>query len=217
MAKKKLYDENGNVVKGKMKKPFYKRVSFWVLVVIVGSVISTLGGEDELTEQTEVSTVVTESKTEDIVEESAEVVEEVAEVKTSFKVGDVVTVGNMEYTVDGIETATSVGSEYMSADANDTYLIIDLTVKNNGNKAVMVDSSFFKLVDGEKTFEADATGSMYANEGATTFFLESLNPDVGLSGRVVFDVSEAQANSETVKLKVSTGFFGTESEVIDLR
>lgn len=35
MAKKKLFDENGNEVKGKLKKPFYKKVWFWVLIVLV--------------------------------------------------------------------------------------------------------------------------------------------------------------------------------------
>lgn len=204
MAKKKLYDENGKEVQGKLKKPLYKRVSFWIVVVIVGFAFSALGGSDESPEQAEVKAD-TESKKEEVVQAE------------SFEVGDVVVVGDMEYTVNGVETATSIGSDLLNINANDTFLIVDLTVKNNGNEAVMVDSSFFKLVDGEKTFEADATGSMYANEETTTFFLESLNPDVELSGKIVFDVSEVQANSETVQLKTSSGLFGTETEIIDLR
>lgn len=206
MAKKKLYDENGKEVQGKLKKPFYKRVSFWVVVVIVGFVFSAFGGADESPEQAEVKAdTETESKKEEVVQVE------------SFEVGDVVAVGDMEYIVNGVETATSIGPDLLNIDANDTFLIVDLTVKNNGNEAVMVDGSFFKLVEGEKTFEADATGSIYANEGTTTFFLESLNPDVELSGKIVFDVSEVQANSETVQLKTSTGLFGTETEIIDLR
>lgn len=204
MAKKKLYDENGKEVQGKLKKPFYKRVSFWTVVVIVGFAFSVFGGSDESPEQSEVKAD-TESKEEEVVQVE------------SFEVGDVVAVGDMEYIVNGVETATSIGPDLLDIDANDTFLIVDLTVKNNGNEAVMVDGSFFKLVDGEKTFEADATGSMYANEGTTTFFLESLNPDVELSGKIVFDVSEAQANSETVQLKASTGLFETETEIINLR
>lgn len=204
MVKKKLYDENGKEVQVRLKKPFYKRVSFWIVFVIVSYIFSVFSGSEESPEQAEVDAGA-EPKVEDVVQVE------------SFKTGDVVTVGDMEYVVNGVETATSIGSDLLNIEANDTFLIVDLTVKNNGNEAVMVDTSFFKLADGEKTFEADTTGSMYANEGATTFFLKSLNPDVELGGRIVFDVSEAQANSGTVKLKASTGLFGTETEVINLR
>ncbi|MGB7365714.1 hypothetical protein [Carnobacterium jeotgali] len=47
MARKKLYDEHGNQVKGKIKKPFYKKVWFWILVLIVVGVATT-GGDEEI-------------------------------------------------------------------------------------------------------------------------------------------------------------------------
>lgn len=47
MARKKLYDEHGNQVKGKIKKPFYKKVWFWILVIIVVGVATT-GGDEEI-------------------------------------------------------------------------------------------------------------------------------------------------------------------------
>lgn len=210
MAKRKLYDGNGNEVQEKSKKPLYKRVSFWVAILIVGYIFSVFGRAEVPKE--EVQADVESKETTEVVETK---VEENKKTET-LRVGDSVSVGTMEYIVNGIETADTVGPEFLNAEANGVFLIVDLTVKNNGNEAVFVDSSFFKLVDGEKTFDADSVSSAYANEGKTTFFLASLNPDVELSGRIVFDVSESQANSETVQLKVSTGVFGTETEVIDL-
>ncbi|QQP69467.1 hypothetical protein JHE06_07500 [Carnobacterium sp. CS13] len=65
MAKKKLYDENGNVVKGKLKKPFYKKIWFWLLVIVV--VGYSLNSEEETAEPTD-SIAVEPSKS----EESAE-------------------------------------------------------------------------------------------------------------------------------------------------
>lgn len=51
MAKKKLFDEHGNEVKGKIKKPFYKKVWFWVLaVVLIGIIGGGLGDEDSANE-----------------------------------------------------------------------------------------------------------------------------------------------------------------------
>jgi len=212
MAKKKLFDENGNEVKGKLKKPFYKKVWFWVLaIIVVGAVGGGLGGEENEGDTSDV-----ESKGATATAESTPAAEEEA----VFKVGDVVSVGNMEYTVHSIELLDNVGNEYLSQDAQGKYLVVDLTVKNNGNEAVMVDSSFFTLKDGEKTFEADSEASMYANQdesgNSIGFFLENLNPDIEMQGKIVFDVSEEQANSETTQLQATTGAFGTESEVINL-
>lgn len=206
MAKKKLFDEHGNEVKGKIKKPFYKKVWFWVLaVIVVGAIVGGLGGEETATDaDTKETTESTPAKEE-----------------PTFKVGDVVTVGDMEYTVNGLEVSKSVGPSIMPTDAKGTFLIVDLTVKNNGNEAVMVDSSFFKLKEGDKSFEADATGSMSANQGedgniTNSFFLENLNPDIEMQGKIAFDISEEQANSTKTQLEVSTGAFGTETETINL-
>lgn len=209
MAKKKLFDENGNEVKGKIKKPFYKKIWFWVLAVIVVAAIGGgLGGEETTSDTTAADTKETTESTP-------------AKEEPTFKVGDVVTVGDMEYTVNGLEVSKSVGPSIMPTEAKGTFLIVDLTVKNNGNEAVMVDSSFFKLKEGDKSFEADAAGSMSANQGddgqiTNSFFLENLNPDIEMQGKIVFDISEEQANSTKTQLEVATGAFGTETETINL-
>lgn len=208
MAKKKLFDEHGNEVKGKIKKPFYKKVWFWVVVVIVIGGIGSMGGEETATDTTA-------ADTKDTTKEAP------AKEEPTFKIGDVVTVGDMEYTVNGLEVSKSVGPSIMPTEAKGTFLIVDLTVKNNGNEAVMVDSSFFKLKEGDKSFEADATGSMSANQGedgniTNSFFLENLNPDIEMQGKIAFDISEEQANSTKTQLEVATGAFGTETELINL-
>ena len=62
---KKLYDENGNVVEGvKVKKPFYKR--WWFIVLVAMFIIGAIGGGDD-----EESLEVSEPETEEV-----EVVEE---------------------------------------------------------------------------------------------------------------------------------------------
>ena len=61
--------------------------------------------------------------------------------------------------------------------------------------------------------------SMSANQSGdidNSFFLEEVNPESKLEGKVVFDVSEATATSKDLKLKVQTGIFGTETEEIKL-
>jgi hypothetical protein len=127
----------------------------------------------------------------------------------------------MQYTVTGVSTAKSVGPSILPTDAKDTFVVVDLTVKNSGDKEVTIDSSFFKLLDGSKTLSADSSASMSANQDESgqitnSFFLQQLNPDVEMSGKVVFDVSADQAASQSTKLKVQTGSFGTQTAEIKL-
>lgn len=213
MAKKRLFDEHGNVVKGKIKKPFYKKVWFWVLAIILVSAIGGSLGEEETASSTEPDKTTETPKKEE---------QKKKEEPKAYAVGDVVTVGDMQYTVNSLETSNTVGPDIMPTNAKGTFLVLDLTVKNNGNKAVTVDSSFFKLKEGEKSFDADTVGSMSANQGedgqiTNSFFLEQMNPDIEMQGKIVFDISEDQANSGNMQLETATGAFGTQKELINLQ
>ena len=199
---KKIRDEDGNVYV--QKKPIYKKWWFWLLsVILIIGISSAIFGDES---QNKGSNSASINKKDE---------------KKTYKVGDEVTVGKMGYRINSVEVVKSVGPSVYPTNAKDTFLVISLSVKNAGDKAVMVDSSFFKLKDGSKEFEADSMGSMSANQGedgeiSNSFFLQNLNPDVQLDGKVVFDVTEQQANSETNQLQVATGAFGTETELIDL-
>lgn len=86
----------------------------------------------------------------------------------------------------------------------------------------MVDSSFFKLKRGGKTYEADAAASLSANQGedgniTNSFMAQDLNPDSEMSGKVVFDVTPEIAEATDLQLQVQTGAFGTETELINLK
>jgi hypothetical protein len=194
-----------------LKKPFYKRVWFWALVVIVIIMVAN-SGEDTTPVKTASDT--DEEKVEASTEPKKE---EKAKPKKEEKVsgiGDVVKVGDVEFTIKGSTTAKNVGGEYGSK-AQGTYLILDTTVTNKGNEAITTDTSFFKLMVGEKTYEADASASIFANPD-TNFFLEQVNPDLSATGVVVFDVSDEVIANPDLLLQVSTGFFGTETGTINV-
>lgn len=205
---KKIKDADGNTYV--QKKPFYKKWWFIVLVIIILFAAFSGGGEED-----------TASPSNEATETSETASSEATEEEKTFAVGDVVTVGDLDYTVNSVETTKSVGPSAFPTEAQDTFLVIDLTVKNNGNEAIMIDTSNFKLIDGEKSFDADGSGSISANQDAegnsTGFFLENLNPDVELQGKVVFDVTEAQANSETVQLGITENMFFEDYTLINLR
>lgn len=206
-------------------KKFFKFGCLGIIVLIVLAVIvAALGGGDE-TEQGNTST--NEPATEQATETEApkeETTEEPKEEATEDTVGKgtPLDVGDVTFTLNGVELADQVGPSALPTTASGKYLVLDVTLKNNGNEAITVDSSFFKLTRGEKTYEADASASMSANQGEdgtiqNSFFLQEVNPDMEITGKVVFDVAPEVAEATDLQLQVQTGFWGTETGKINLK
>ena len=199
----------------KAKKPIFKKWWFWLIIVIVIAGAVGGGNKDETKEtDTEKTAKVEtkESKTEESAPEKSE--------KQVFGMGQDVTVGKVVYRVDGKEVADTVGNEYVNSTAKGKFLVLNVTVTNNGDKAITVTDDFFKLYKGKTEFKADTTSTMYANQAANgysaAFFLQELNPESTLSGKVIFDVSEDTINDPSTQLQVQTGIWGTQTEKINL-
>lgn len=182
-----------------------------VLLIIIA--IATGGGEETAEpttppEETTSDTATEETTSETPAEEPAE--EPVEEVVAG--IGQEIQVGDVFFTANEVTTATSLGGEY-GVTAQSQFTVVNVTIRNEKNEAITVDSSFFKLLSGDRTYDSDGGAGIYANEDAD-FFLTSVNPGVSLSGNVVFDVP---ADLENPQLQVQTGFFGTETGVINLK
>ncbi|MEZ0482608.1 DUF4352 domain-containing protein [Planococcus sp. SSTMD024] len=180
-----------------------------VVLVIIAAV--AFGGGDES------STTSTETDSSAPATETAEK----EEVKVAG-IGEEVQVGDATFIINSIETADQVGPSMLPETASGKYVVLDVTYTNGGNEAVMVDTSFFKLKLGEKTYEADAMASISGNQQEdgtiqNAFLAEEVNPDSEVTGKVVFDVNPDVAESEDLQLQVQSGLFGTETGMIDLR
>lgn len=138
------------------------------------------------------------------------------EEKQEFAIGEKVKVGDLEYTVNSIENADTVGNQYVSSNADGKYIVADVTVVNNGDESITIDTELFKILNKGATNGADAAASTEVNPSDIGFFLEQLNPSNEKSGKVVFDVSEKTAQSDELKMEVSSGMFGTEKAKINL-
>ena len=199
----------------KAKKPIFKKWWFWLIIVIVIAGAVGGGNKDETKETDTEKTAKVETK-ESKTEESAPKKSE----KQVFEIGQDVTVGKVVYRVDGKEVADTVGNEYVNSTAKGKFLVLNVTVTNNGDKAITVTDDFFKLYKGKTEFKADTTSTMYANQAANgdsaAFFLQELNPESTLSGKVIFDVSEDTINDPSTQLQVQTGIWGTQTEKINL-
>ncbi|WP_025730434.1 DUF4352 domain-containing protein [Heyndrickxia ginsengihumi] len=209
---------------GKVKKKFYKRWWFWVIVIIVVIAATNMGGgkDDNTSSKSSKGTTKTASAPVKDDSSSTKKAESTKKANKVYKIGDTVKVGKMTYKINNISTAKKVGPSVAQKTANGTYVVLDVTLKNNGDKSVTVDSSFFKLKHGKKTYEADAEASLSANQKEdgsidNSFFAQDLNPDSTMSGKVAFDVAEDVANASDLKVQVQTGVFGTETQTINLK
>ncbi|MEB7746245.1 DUF4352 domain-containing protein [Staphylococcus equorum] len=136
--------------------------------------------------------------------------------KKELSIGEKVKVDDLEYTVNSIETSDTVGNQYTSSKANGKYIVADVTVKNNGDESITIDTSLFKILNGDATNGADAEASTNANPSDIGFFLEQLNPGTEKTGKVVFDVSADTAESDKTKMQVRSGMFGSQKANINL-
>lgn len=139
---------------------------------------------------------------------------EVTEEKKEYKIGEVAKVGEVDYLINNVEVTKKIGSEYVNTTAQDTFLIIDISITNNEKESLSVADTFFKLLNGENEYSADSTGAIYLNDSSIIF--KELNPGVTLQGKIVFDVPESVAMANETKLQVQTGVWGSEKDVISL-
>ncbi|MCA1011397.1 DUF4352 domain-containing protein [Halobacillus halophilus] len=180
-----------------------------IALVVLGVIVASLGGGGESdTASTNSDGESTETSADGGNSEEKE---------QTYGIGDKVDVGKMAFTVNEKTTASTVGPEMLQEEANGKYVIVDVTVTNNGNEANTVDSSMFKLKFEDKTYEADSAATMSANEDAVEFFLAEVNPDSTIEGKVAFDINVETAEKDGLKLQVSEGVFGTNTKTINLK
>ena len=105
-----------------------KKLKKWQIVLIVilalGVIGALAGRGDEEKKNGEPAAEKTDNKKKE--DKKKEPKEKTYGIKDTLKVGDV------EYTVNGIETTDTIGDEYLNQKAQETYLIVSVTVKNNG-------------------------------------------------------------------------------------
>jgi len=124
---KKIVDENGKTYV--QKKPFYKRVWFWILAVIVIAVIFGSAGGDKAKK---VSSENTEKASAKISNET-------------FKVGDTVKADGVTLKLNKVDF--NDGSSLSTPDSGKAYVIVNVTITNVDKNKVSYNPLDFKLDD----------------------------------------------------------------------
>lgn len=134
------------------------------------------------------------------------------DVKT-YGIGDEIKADDLVLKVTGVETSKSIGNDFSSVEAQNSFLIVSVEVRNEGNEAADISSSFFTLSASGKTYESTSDAILYQDD---PIVYEEINPDASLKGTVVFDVKETLAKEKDLKLVFETAYFGGETIEIQL-
>lgn len=196
-----------------MKKFFKLGCGALIALIILGAIIGALGGGDDSSKVDDQKSSATSTDKKPTKKDDQDKV---------VGIGTALEVGKAVFTVNEVQLTDQVGPSVLPTHASGKYVVLNVTYKNNGNEAVTIDSSFFKLKRGEKTYESDSTASMSANQGENgdiqnSFFFQEVNPDMEISGKVVFDLAPEAAEATDLQLQVQTGLFGTETGMINLQ
>lgn len=127
------------------------------------------------------------------------------------KIGVPLKVGDLVFTVQDAQTVTELTSVFGNKTGN--FMVVTVNVKNESKEAVTLNTSFFKLVEGDGTvYETDSDSLMYI-DAEESFFLEAINPKLEKTGKVIFAIP---AGITDLELQVQTGAWGTEKGLISL-
>lgn len=201
----------------KVKKPFYKKWWVWVLAIIVIANIASGGEEETSTTDTASDTKATKT-TAKPEEKKAEAKKEEPkkEAPKQHQVGDVVKVGKLEYTVKGVEETQKISNVLGDKTTSGKFVIVEMAIKNLDKKERMADSNMFKIKADGAEYGADAELDMYVNDGGIGFFLETMNPNISKTGKVVFELP-AEAKEYNIEVSSGAGWSGGEYEQIKLK
>ncbi|MEC0237777.1 DUF4352 domain-containing protein [Paenibacillus kribbensis] len=203
-----------------MKKPFYKKWWFWLIVVlfVIGGISSrdkeptqqaaTNGTDtDAIAKTTTAPAATPEKKAKPKKEEAPKM----------SKIGEAVQVGNLAVQANKASSKTTIGqNEFMQKKTADKYLVINLSIKNLDKEARTLDASMFKLIDAAGLeYEPMSDADLYVNDSGNMLFLAKINPGLTKTANVVFEVPK---DGKGFKLQADSGI-GWEAgkrELIDI-
>lgn len=129
------------------------------------------------------------------------------------KLNETVIDKDLAFTATNISTAKSLGSSYTKKDAQGTFYVVTLNVKNTGKETATIDSSMIKITDSQgRKFDRSIEGqtSKGMAQGKVDMFLQQVQPGLSVTGDIVFDLPD---DATDLKLLVKGGLFGTEKQI----
>lgn len=197
MSKKKITGNDGKTYVMKEKKPFYKKIWFWVVAIVVLAIIGGAFGSDDSGEKSGAKKVDADQEA-----SSSSTNSEDASAET-FNIGDTVDVDGYQIRVNDVRYSNEEG--YSTPDDGKQFAIINITITNGTKEKVSFNPLDFSL---NEDGVSSTTGFTYA-DGVDTLSSGDLDVGATVTGNLV-----AQARPESsLKLRYEGNMFLKNKEV----
>lgn len=208
---------NSQETQGKVKKPFYKKVWFWVVVVLVVGIAACSGGSSN-EEPKKTGSVETEKKQEDTSSADVETETEEAEeaeaetdqqepveeepVDNTFAVGDIVETDDLKISFLSAEEYVS-DNQFMQPADGKVYYRMEFEFENIGN----TDQSVSSMLDWNCYADSYAADQTWVGEDTLD---ATISPGKKAKGAIYYEVP---ADAAEITLEYETSFW-TEDKII---
>lgn len=189
----------------------HKFLTALLAVVGIGVAAAALGGgggdgaDNAATSETTQSTENDSESADDGAEASeASPAEEEAEAPDSgIAVGTAADVGDLSFTVASVEANITSSPGTLIDEPSGQYVLLKVTVANNGDKAETVSGSDAKLIDDQGREHELSNQTMWMENG---LFFEEINPGNSIEGELLYDIP---ADAVPTTLNVTSGIFSS--------
>ncbi len=127
-------------------------------------------------------------------------------------IGKAFTVGSVQYNITKVFTSSVIGNGiYKFADG--IYVLIGMTIENEGKDYTLLNSGSFIIEDAEgRKYNADTTAMIYLSSwGYQPLLLKNLGGGLTTAGYIVFDVPK---DDKGLELLIDTGIFDKDKRII---
>jgi len=193
------------------RKSLFKRWWFWVGAVVVIIIISSIanGGGSSTNNSVAASTSGTPNNT-----ATKTTAPKATNTAKTYKVGQTATVDKFVVKVNSVKYQSKIddGGTGTVTQSGGTWLIVNVTIKNNDTTSRTLDSSLFTVLKGNVKYSASDTVDMFINNN-NDFFLTQVNPGLSATGNIAFNVPSQVA----YQLEVDSGAFATSKVIFELQ
>lgn len=128
------------------------------------------------------------------------------------KIGEVMTVDNIAYRVNEVNTFFAVGSHYFGVKADGIFYVVDISVENLAKETQNLYTPRFRIIDSKERKYDEDTGAEFYHDNAISFG-KQLQPNLPIQGVIIFDLPES---AEGLKLEISGDWLSVEKILVGL-
>lgn len=198
--------------KNSENKPFYTKWWFWLIIgIVVLAIIGAIVGGTSDTSTDNDNGAMDNSDNSDSDTSYGNSDSDESETDTRFYIGD--TVANdsdIAFKVTSVRNTKYIGSSYLGESTNNNFIVIDLSVINNGDDPYAVNPNDFTL---------ESNGKSYTYHSAT-FYLDNgiiyteVNPGITASFGIVFETPSTSEKAQYSMICQGSGWFSEDVKII---